>query len=245
MKKLVKGIFIFIFIIFAIFLALFFIFTRNREISYCSSYDKIHTLYFIETKQASFFGPQEVRLELKKSKDLIVSVDSMVYNDGKNLDLNNWSVRWDKNFVDVILKGEEQADEKFRLYFSGKVKKFSKERSNPIIESSKINSSENEVSTDKSFEPKVNDFDISDASRISNSNFALLEADRAGARSLWYLVGIYEDKLKFISKIPDTSPRIKATISNNEIILTCEDIHGNISEYRSLDDGISWQKLGK
>ncbi|WP_311530613.1 hypothetical protein [uncultured Anaerococcus sp.] len=84
----------------------------------------------------------------------------------------------------------------------------------------------------------LKDFSLRDAKLIANSTYGLVEVGRAGARSRWFFVEVIDNKLNFISEIPDTSPDISGDISENgTILLRCKDINGNINFYKSEDLG--------
>lgn len=84
----------------------------------------------------------------------------------------------------------------------------------------------------------LNEFSIEDVKEIPNSNFGLIEIDRAGARSRWIFVEIKDEKINYISEIPDTSPNISGLVEDNgAILLVCKDIHGNEVTYKSNDSG--------
>lgn len=62
------------------------------------------------------------------------------------------------------------------------------------------------------------------------------------ARSKWFFVKIENNEAIYVSTIPDTSPNIKASVDSNGVIyLECEDINGNISKYKSSDNGLTWK----
>ena len=84
----------------------------------------------------------------------------------------------------------------------------------------------------------LNDFSLKDVKKIPNSNFGLIEVDRAGARSRWFFVEINGGKLSFISEIPDTSPDICGEIDKEGVIfLYTKDINDNEHVYKSDDSG--------
>ena len=84
----------------------------------------------------------------------------------------------------------------------------------------------------------LKDFSLRDAKLIANSAYGLIEVDRAGARSRWFFIEVIDNKLNFISEIPDTSPEINGEISEDGLILLrCEDVNGNINFYKSDDLG--------
>lgn len=90
----------------------------------------------------------------------------------------------------------------------------------------------------------VKNFKAEDAIKIENSDFGLLEVDRAGARSRWFFVKISGDKMKFISELEETSPEVVGRIDEDGLIhLDFEDINKNKSEYLSRDGGKTFEKI--
>lgn len=59
----------------------------------------------------------------------------------------------------------------------------------------------------------LNEFSVEDVEKIPNSNFGLVEVDRAGARSRRFFIEINEDRLTFLSEVLDTSPDISGEIN--------------------------------
>lgn len=91
---------------------------------------------------------------------------------------------------------------------------------------------------------RLNDFAPEDVKEIPNSNFGLLEVDRAGARSRRFFVDIKDGKIKFISEIPDTSPDISGSVKEDgSILLICKDINGNEKQYKSIDFGKTFEPI--
>lgn len=101
------------------------------------------------------------------------------------------------------------------------------------------NTNENNLEYENPNEQEIlNEFSIEDVKKIPNSNFGLIEVDRAGARSRWFFVEIKDNILSFISEIPDTSPDISVLVDEDgSIKLICKDINGNIKKYKSIDSG--------
>lgn len=92
----------------------------------------------------------------------------------------------------------------------------------------------------------LNNFGLEDVKKIPNSSYGLLEVDRAGARSRWFFVEINDDKIKFISEIPDTSPDISGSVKEDgSILLVCKDINGNEKQYKSSDFGKTFEPVNK
>ena len=102
----------------------------------------------------------------------------------------------------------------------------------------------------ENFEEKENkdeilkNFKAEDAIKIENSDLGLLEVDRAGARSRWFFVKISEDKMKFISELEETSPKVSGRMDDEGLIhLDFEDINNNKSNYISRNNGKTFGKI--
>lgn len=67
------------------------------------------------------FGSASGRLILMEGQDKISQTDFELYNDGGSITSNCWKVTWYEDYVEVILSGEEQLDERVNLYFDGSV----------------------------------------------------------------------------------------------------------------------------
>lgn len=90
----------------------------------------------------------------------------------------------------------------------------------------------------------LKNFEVSDVIKIENSDFGLLEVDRAGARSRWFLVRISGNKMKFISELEETSPKVFGRMDDEGLIhLNFEDINNNKTTYISKDGGRTFEKI--
>lgn len=90
----------------------------------------------------------------------------------------------------------------------------------------------------------LKNFKAEDAIKIENSDLGLLEVDRAGARSRWFLVKISGDKMKFISELEETSPKVKGSMDEEGVIhLDFEDINNNKTSYISKNGGRIFEKI--
>lgn len=97
---------------------------------------------------------------------------------------------------------------------------------------------------EKNKEEILKNFEVSDAMSIENSDLGLLEVDRAGARSRWFLVRISGDKMKFISELEETSPKAVGSMDEEGVIhLDFEDINNNKSNYISRNNGKTFEKI--
>lgn len=93
-------------------------------------------------------------------------------------------------------------------------------------------------------EEVLKNFEASDAIKIENSDYGLLEVDRAGARSRWFLVKISGDKMKFLSELEETSPKVYGRMDKDGVIhLEFNDINKNKSSYISKDGGRTFEKI--
>lgn len=93
-------------------------------------------------------------------------------------------------------------------------------------------------------EEVLKNFEASDAIKIENSDYGLLEVDRAGARSRWFLVKISGDKMKFLSELEETSPKASGRMDKDGVIhLEFNDINNNKTTYISKDGGRTFEKI--
>ena len=89
----------------------------------------------------------------------------------------------------------------------------------------------------------LKNFTSEDAIKIGDSDYGLLEVDRAGARSRWFFVKIKSDKMKFISELEETSPEVSGRVDENGIIyLKFTDINKNETSYLSKDGGKTFEE---
>lgn len=83
---------------------------------------------------------------------------------------------------------------------------------------------------------------VENAIIIAESNYGLIEVDRAMARSFWYFVRIEDNKMIYISEAPDTDPNVEGKIDSEGIIhLTFTDINNNQTKYESINNGKTWR----
>ncbi len=93
-------------------------------------------------------------------------------------------------------------------------------------------------------EEVLKNFEASDAIKIENSDYGLLEVDRAGARSRWFLVKISGDKMEFLSELEETSPKVSGRMDKDGVIhLEFNDINNNKTTYISKDGGRTFEKI--
>ncbi|WP_106460099.1 hypothetical protein [Anaerococcus sp. Marseille-P3915] len=146
----------------------------------------------------------------------IITMDKLNFEESKKI------------FKDISNISNDQVKDKFEIYFD-KDKQIIKGQKSLAYDRSGSELSEKEI---------LKDFSLRDAKLIANSAYGLIEVDRAGARSRWFFIEVIDNKLNFISEIPDTNPEISGEISEDGLILLrCEDVNGNINFYKSDDLG--------
>ncbi len=90
----------------------------------------------------------------------------------------------------------------------------------------------------------LNEFSLEDVKKLRNSNFGLVEVDRAGARSRRFFVEINGGNLNFISEVPDTSPDISGEMDKEgAIFLYTKDINDNEHVFKSDDSGKNFKLM--
>ena len=149
-------------------------------------------------------------------KKNFITMDKMTFEDSE------------KTFKDLEKITNKDANARLKIFLYRNNKRISNNHTN-----------ENNLEYENLNEQEIlNEFSIEDVKEIPNSNFGLIEVDRAGARSRWIFVEIKDEKINYISEIPDTSPNISGLVEDNgAILLVCKDIHGNEVTYKSNDSG--------
>lgn len=147
-------------------------------------------------------------------------------------------------FADLIKIEDEDIREILKTLIYGREglddSKAEEENKNQDLEEAK----ENEGVVKENKEEVLKNFEVSDAIKIENSDYGLLEVDRAGARSRWFLVKISGDEMEFISELEDTSPKASGRIDEDGIIhLDFKDINNNKTTYISKDKGRTFEKI--
>lgn len=69
-----------------------------------------------------FFSSADGRLLLKKNDKIIAQTDFVLSDDGGNIRKEAWSISWYKDRVGVVIRGSEQDDILYSLYYNGKTK---------------------------------------------------------------------------------------------------------------------------
>lgn len=80
-----------------------------------------YTVILEATDDPFFFSSQNGRLILQKNGKTISHTNFILSNDGGGMSSNNWEVSWMNDGAIVTIKGCEQKDETFLLYFNEKM----------------------------------------------------------------------------------------------------------------------------
>lgn len=138
-----------------------------------------------------------------------------------------------KNTFDDLNKIEDQDTREILKFLIGR----NEDKDKNLSEKKEIKKTENKDEILKNFK-------VEDVINLENSNYGLLEVDRAGARSRWFFVKISGDKIKFISELEETSPKVAGRMDEDGVIhLDFEDINNNKNKYISKDKGKTFEKI--
>lgn len=162
----------------------------------------------------------------------IITMDKLSEDEIKNTfaDLNKIEDDDARDILKILIYGREGLDGE----------RSEEENKNQDLEEVK----ENEEVVKDNKEELLKNFEASDAIKIENSDYGLLEVDRAGARSRWFLVKISGDKMKFISELEETSPKASGRMDEYGVIhLEFNDINNNKTTYISKDGGRTFEKI--
>lgn len=147
-----------------------------------------------------------------------------------------------KNFLSMEKLSEDEIKNTF-TYLNKIEDQYTREILKFLIERNEESEKE-EIKKTENKDKILKDFKKEDAIKIENSDFALLEVDRAGARSRWFFVKISGDKIKFLSELEETSPKVSGRMDEDGFIhLDFEDINNNKSNYISRDGGKTFEKI--
>lgn len=162
----------------------------------------------------------------------IITMDKLSEDEIKNnfSDLNKIEDDEARDILKILIYGREGLDGE------------RPEEENKNQDLKEVKDNKEEVKDNK--EEVLKNFEASDAIKIENSDYGLLEVDRAGARSRWFLVKISGDKMKFISELEETSPKASGRMDKDGVIhLEFNDINNNKTTYISKDAGRTFEKI--
>ncbi|MHC5098747.1 hypothetical protein ACYSNN_02380, partial [Peptoniphilus genitalis] len=149
-----------------------------------------------------------------------------------------------KTFSDLNKIEDDEARNilKILIYGRGGLDRDRPEEENKNQDLEEVKDNKEEVKDNK--EEVLKNFEVSDAIKIENSDYGILEVDRAGARSRWFLVKISGDKMKFISELEETSPKVSGRMDKDGVIhLEFNDVNNNKANYISKDGGRTFEKI--
>lgn len=213
--------------------------------------DKKHTLVVRET---SFLLLGDVSLYERKNLLLIEDLGAGASPDDgfSPVSAGKYWIKWDGNRVNFAVFDEHGTRTwdvvKVSLGDSDRDVKHESLNSNgkPIIyeENDMSNPTRNHnIQKPPSKQDILDGLSIENAIIIPESNYALIEVDRAMAKSLWYFVRIEDDKMIYISEAPDTASKVEGEIdSEGKIHLIFSDINNNQAKYESLNQGKTWKE---
>ena len=162
----------------------------------------------------------------------IITMDKLSEDEIKNTfaDLNKIEDDEARDILKILIYGREGLDGE------------RPEEENKNQDLKEVKDNKEEVKDNK--EEVLKNFEASDAIKIENSDYGLLEVDRAGARSRWFLVKISGDKMKFLSELEETSPKVSGRMDKDGVIhLEFNDINNNKTTYISKDGGRTFEKI--
>lgn len=180
---------------------------------------------------------------IEKIKDSTVTMD----NASTPISENEYSINWKNNKVKLILFDYHNRLISIDVLFDknspkAEVYSFYTKKNNFKHYDKKEIKDRLSTNKDETEQNKLDNFSINDVKKLENSNFGLIQVDKAMTQVQWYFVKIDNGKMIFLSEIPDNSENIKANIlPNGMIYLKAKDINGNIKVYKSVD-GINWSK---
>ena len=162
----------------------------------------------------------------------IITMDKLSENEIKNTfaDLNKIEDDDARDILKILIYGREGLDGE------------RPEEENKNQDLKEVKDNKEEVKDNK--EELLKNFEASDTIKIENSDYGLLEVDRAGARSRWFLVKISGDKMEFLSELEETSPKVSGRMDKDGVIhLEFNDVNNNKANYISKDGGRTFEKI--
>lgn len=242
-----------------------FVMLLNHDVTQYHELPSPDKKYKLVVKESAFLLLSEISLCERKNIFFIEKIeDSATATDDGYLPISQDSywVKWDKNVVILAIDGncsdgswttikvtfgENKHKVKFgTIYPNGKP-------SNMVDNSSENQKDNKNQSDDKKelydekdekLQDKLDNVSIDNIIKIPNSEFGIIQVDKAMSSVQWFFVKISRDEMIFISELPDTKTSIDAKIDKKgSIIIKFEDINGNISKYKSVDNGKSWIEI--
>ena len=217
-----------------------------------SSPDKRYTLI---VRESSFLLLSEISLYERKNPFFIEKIkNSNVGTDDGYTPISQGSywIKWNKNTVTLAIDGNwnNQSWTTIKVIFEKNKHKseigtiYPKGKPSYITDDSGKKKANQSNAADKKIQDKLNNLSVDNVIKIPNSEFGIIQVDQAMSRVQWFFVKISENKMAFISELPDTKPNVNAKMNVKGVIfITFKDINGNTSKYKSADQGKSWIKI--
>lgn len=147
-----------------------------------------------------------------------------------------------KVFSDLSKVEDEDQREILKFLIYGR-ENFTKEENKEADENHQVEEKPEDKNLLEDKKKLLKNFTVEDAVKIENSDYGLVEVDRAGARSRWFFVKIKGDKMNFISELKDTSPEVSGRVDENgNIYLKFTDINKNETSYLSKNGGKTFEE---
>lgn len=87
-------------------------------------------------------------------------------------------------------------------------------------------------------------FSVEDVIAIPDSAFGMVLVDHAMARNRWFFVKKIDDRLIYISELPETDSSVIGYLdTEGTIYLEFLDLESNLTKYQSTDGGLHWKKI--
>lgn len=202
--------------------------------------------YALVAEERSFLLFAEVKLFKRVNPFFIKNLETtMGIDDGyPSISQDAYWVEWDKTEVTLAIDANEN-----KRWIMAKID-LAKPDQKPSYKSFYPKGKPAELSTEERLSPeKKTPQDRLDQERldeiisIPDSNFGLIEIDRAMARRLWYFVEIKDKHMLFISEAPDTAPSVEGHVDSEGVIhLKFESLEGQVNSFESSDRGKTWTK---
>lgn len=153
--------------------------------------------------------------------------------------------KFGKVFSDLSKVEDRDKREILKFLIYGR-ENFTKEENKEADENHQVEERPKEKNLEEDKKKFLKNFTVEDAVKIENSDYGLLEVDRAGARSRWFFVKIRGDDMNFISELKDTSPEVRARVDEKgNIYLKFTDINKNETSYLSQNGGKTFEEWGE
>ncbi|WP_100066023.1 hypothetical protein [Miniphocaeibacter massiliensis] len=105
-----------ILLVLTIIIAIIIYYEEYRVVTIDEKHNEEKSIYFQEIGKSFLVGPSEIQIVFEN--DRVKTLKKMrLSNGGILLSENNWKVLWDKEYALITLKGHEQIENKFKIYY--------------------------------------------------------------------------------------------------------------------------------